>query len=98
MTMIAWSATVVMTVAQGLKMPTLDATVGCVKGSYYTSNPAYGVASSQWGHLPRGGWRGAVLGPDGDKIYGIPTNATEVRIGPRHSRWRALIDHATGGL
>ena len=62
-------------------------TTGC-KGSNnkYTVNPGYGVASAQWGHLPRGGWRGAVLGPKGDKIYGIPTNAPSVRARPRLAR------------
>ena len=63
-----------------VKLPTLDAVgTGCVKGSSYMSNPAYGVSHSQWGHVSRGGWRGAVLGPGGDKIYGIPCNATSVR-------------------
>ena len=61
-----------------MKLPVLEP--GCKKGSSYVSAPSYGVASSQWGHLPRGGWRGAVLGPKGDKIYGIPTNATSVRV------------------
>ena len=65
-------------------MPTLDATVGCKQGSSYTNNPAYGVSYSQWGHLPRGGWRGAVLGPRGDKIYGIPCNATSVSMAQAH--------------
>ena len=65
-------------------------TTGC-KGSNnkYSANPSYGVASTQWGHLPRGGWRGAVLGPKGDKIYGIPTNATSVRGPSRASLQRA---------
>jgi hypothetical protein len=60
-----------------MKLPILEP--GCDKGSSYVNSPSYGVSSSQWGHLPRGGWRGAVLGPHGDKIYGIPTNATSVR-------------------
>ena len=38
----------------------------------------YGAHASPWGSVQRGGWRGAVLGPGGDKIYGIPTNATQV--------------------
>mgnify|MGYP006093519857 CR=1 FL=1 len=65
------------TSVDALKMPILEP--GCRKGSSYVNAPTYGVSSSQWGHLPRGGWRGAVLGPGGDKIYGIPTNATSVR-------------------
>ena len=65
--------------ALALKLPAPVLEPGCRKGSSYVNAPSYGVASSQWGHLPRGGWRGAVLGPKGDKIYGIPTNATSVR-------------------
>ena len=69
--------TSVPTITMGLQLPILQP--GCNKGSNYINAPGYGVASSKWGHLPRGGWRGAVLGPKGDKIYGIPTNATSVR-------------------
>ena len=66
--------------ALSLKPPILEP--GCKKGTSYVNAPSYGVSSSQWGHLPRGGWRGAVLGARGDKIYGIPTNATSVRRTP----------------
>ena len=59
-------------------MPTLDTTIGCNKGASYIKSATYGVSSSRWGHLPRGGWRGAVR--VNDKIYGIPCNATSVRI------------------
>ena len=39
----------------------------------------YGARMTPWSQdLRRGGWRGAVLGPGGDKIYGIPTNASQV--------------------
>lgn len=64
--------------ATSAKLPSTVPTVGCAKGSSFVNSPAYGVATSRWGNLPRGGWRGAVLGPNGDKIYGIPTNATSV--------------------
>jgi len=39
-----------------------------------------GPVATEWtdDQLIRGGWRGAVLGPDGNKVYGIPTNATSV--------------------
>ena len=57
----------------------LVATPGCVKGSPFSSKSSYSVLTSVWGHAStRGGWRGAVLGPDGDKVYGIPCNATSV--------------------
>ena len=73
----AIAAALLARVSVALKMPNLEPP--CNKGSSYVNAPRYGVSSSQWGHLPRGGWRGAVLGPHGDKIYGIPTNATSVR-------------------
>jgi hypothetical protein len=63
----------------GATLPILDSKFGCNKGATFVNTPTYGASSSRWGHLPRGGWRGAVLGPNGDKIYGIPTNTTTVR-------------------
>ena len=67
-----------LSLSRALTLPSIDPSVGCNKGSSYIKSPTYGVSSSRWGHLPRGGWRGAVRGP-GDKIYGIPCNATSVR-------------------
>ena len=67
-----------LTPTSALKWNTLDTgTAGC-HGSTYTARQTYGAQASRWGHLPRGGWRGAVLGPDGETIYGIPTNASTV--------------------
>ena len=43
-----------------MTLPSIDPTVGCNKGASYIKSPTYGVSSSRWGHLPRGGWRGAV--------------------------------------
>lgn len=63
--------------ALALTLPSLDPAVGCNKGSSYVKSSTYGVSSSRWGHLSRGGWRGAVR--VNDKIYGIPCNATSVR-------------------
>ena len=83
-----------MAVASAVKMPTLDATVGCKNGATYSGSASYGVSYSQWGHLPRGGWRGAVLGPNGDKIYGIPTNASQVR-DPRFNPIPHACTHTT---
>lgn len=56
----------------------LDSEATACRGSAYTERPSYGAAASRWGLVGRGGWRGAVLGPGGDKIYGIPTNASSV--------------------
>ena len=62
--------------ASGFSTPASDTLAGC--DAPRSEMPAYGIALSRWGHLPQGGWRGAVLGPHGDKVYGIPTNATSV--------------------
>jgi len=50
------------------------------KGAEYTHSPKYGSIATQYSSdlVARGGWRGAVLGPQGDKVYGIPTNASAV--------------------
>ena len=65
-----------LTSTSALKWSTIDAgTTGC-HGTTYTPKSNYGAAASRWGHVPRGGWRGAVAA--GDKIYGISTNATSV--------------------
>ena len=62
--------------SSGVQLPSLDAK--CTGTSRYVHSSSYGARVSTWGHVSRGGWRGAVLGPDGNKIYGIPTNATSV--------------------
>ena len=51
------------------------------KGAQYMHSPKYGSIATQYSSdlVSRGGWRGAVLGPQGDKVYGIPTNASAVR-------------------
>eukprot|EP00966_Prymnesium_polylepis_P150060 3466505-Prymnesium_polylepis.2 len=65
-----------LTPSSAVKWSTIDAgTTGC-HGTTYTPKSTYGAAASRWGHIPRGGWRGTVAA--GDKIYGIPTNATSV--------------------
>ena len=53
-----------------MKLPVLEP--GCKKGTNYVNAPSYGVASSQWGHLPRGGWRGAtsLLAPN-EELSGV---------------------------
>ena len=56
-------------------LPSLDAK--CTGTSKYVSSSTYSARVSTWGQVGRGGWRGAVLGPN-QKIYGIPTNATSV--------------------
>ncbi|KAL1511575.1 hypothetical protein AB1Y20_006369 [Prymnesium parvum] len=61
-----------------MRWDALDAAATGCRGSTYTERSSYGAAASRWGHVMRGGWRGAVLGPGGDKIYGIPTNASSV--------------------
>ena len=57
------------------QLPSLDAK--CTGTSKYVSSSTYSARVSTWGQVGRGGWRGAVLGPN-QKIYGIPTNATSV--------------------
>ena len=57
------------------QLPSLDAK--CTGTSKYVSSSCYSARVSTWGQVGRGGWRGAVLGPN-NKIYGIPTNATSV--------------------
>ena len=57
------------------QLPSLDAK--CTGISKYVSSSSYSARVSTWGQVGRGGWRGAVLGPN-NKIYGIPTNATSV--------------------
>lgn len=57
------------------QLPSLDAK--CTGTSKYVSSSTYSARVSTWGQVGRGGWRGAVLGPN-NKIYGIPTNATSV--------------------
>jgi len=49
----------------------------CTGNSRYVHSNTYSARVSTWGNIDRGGWRGAVLGPN-KKIYGIPTNATTV--------------------
>ena len=68
---------VLITPLTATKLPSLDAK--CTGESRYVHSSSYGARVSTWGHVLRGGWRGAVLGPDGNKIYGIPTNATSVQ-------------------
>tara|TARA_B110001452_G_scaffold260718_1_gene258562 strand:+ start:2022 stop:3914 length:1893 start_codon:yes stop_codon:yes gene_type:complete len=58
------------------KLPSLDPP--CKADGQYVHSSTYGARVSTWGQVTRGGWRGAVLGPDGHTIYGIPTNATTV--------------------
>jgi len=51
------------------------------KNGAYIRRESYGSVTTRWGaasKVGRGGWRGAVLGPDGVKIYGIPTNASSI--------------------
>ena len=57
------------------QLPSLDAK--CTGTSKYVHSSTYSARVSTWGQVSRGGWRGAVLGPN-QKIYGIPTNATSV--------------------
>ena len=57
-------------------LPSLDAKCTGAASKYVNSN-TYSAHVSTWGQVGRGGWRGAVLGPN-QKIYGIPTNATSV--------------------
>ena len=49
-------------------------------GGRYVPSANYGSTTDLWHNelLTRGGWRGSVLGPTGDKVYGIPTNASTV--------------------
>ena len=56
-------------------LPSLEAK--CTGASKYVNSNTYSAHVSTWGQVGRGGWRGAVLGPN-QKIYGIPTNATSV--------------------
>ena len=64
--------------ASALKWNTIDTGSSGCHGSKYTPRMSYGARATEWGNVGRGGWRGAVLGPNGDKIYGIPTNASSV--------------------
>ena len=57
------------------QLPSIDAK--CTGSSHYVHSSTYSARVSTWGQVGRGGWRGAVRGPNG-KIYGIPTNATSV--------------------
>lgn len=52
----------------------------CKEGARYLESATYGASAASWSAdlAHRGGWRGAVLGPDGDSIYGIPCNASTV--------------------
>ena len=61
--------------AAATQLPSLDAK--CTGTSKYVGSSTYSARVSTWGSVGRGGWRGAVLGPN-QKIYGIPTNATSV--------------------
>ena len=61
--------------AAATQLPSLDAK--CTGTSKYVGSSTYSARVSTWGQVGRGGWRGAVLGPN-QKIYGIPTNATSV--------------------
>ena len=75
------------------KFPSLDPP--CKMDGRYVRSSTYGARVSTWGHVPRGGWRGAVLGPDGHTIYGIPTNATTVlEIDAAKRTMRQRVDHA----
>ncbi len=62
----------------GVKWPALDPP--CKNGEHYSPSRHYGDELHVWRNdlLARGGWRGAVLGPSGTKVYGIPNNASTV--------------------
>ena len=71
----AMSLLLLLHAAAATQLPSLDAK--CTGTSKYVGSSSYSARVSTWGSVGRGGWRGAVLGPN-QKIYGIPTNATSV--------------------
>jgi phage shock protein PspC (stress-responsive transcriptional regulator) len=55
-------------VTSAVDMKRIDSDTACRSMSYTKNRESYGAQAAQWGHLTRGGWRGAVLGPDGVKV------------------------------